>query len=175
MRITAKAWAAAHGLSDRAVRSRLQRGTLQGIKERDPESGVEVWWIDVPDDPERRKACIPDRPDGRKADVPDRPVYRQRVVDADSEDTNSAAIVAFREMVAQLHRENVELAGRCGFYQSEIQQLRTQLERAETRILELESPKEAPTEMANHPAHAQNVPDSGSLKLPSRPWWQFWR
>ena len=80
-----------------------------------------------------------------------------------------------QEEIAKLHRENVELAGRVGFYQAEIQQLRTQLERAENRILELEAPKEAPAEMSNHPADAQNVADSGSEKLSSRPWWRFWR
>ena len=67
------------------------------------------------------------------------------------------------------------VSNRLGFSQAEVQQLRTQLDRAENRILELEAPKEAPAEMANHPAHVENEANSSSEKASKRPWWQFWR
>jgi excisionase family DNA binding protein len=54
-------------------------------------------------------------------------------------------------LVAQLHRENVELAGRVGFYQARIQDL-------EGRVKLL---------TAGTPAEATPTP-------PQRPWWRFW-
>ena len=80
-------------------------------------------------------------------------------------------------MVALIERQQqtiMELSGRLGFYQSEIQHLKAQLEAAQTRILELEAPKEASAEMANHPAHVENGPNSDSGKGSPRPWWKFW-
>ncbi len=69
-------------------------------------------------------------------------------------------------LVALIERQQqtiLELSGRLGFYQSEIQHLKVQLEGAQlqlqlaqARILELEAPKEAPAEMANHPSAEQN-------------------
>ena len=72
-----------------------------------------------------------------------------------------------RQRVEQLEKERVELYGRLGFYQSEIQYLKnqldgahTQLQLAQARILELEAPKEAMVETANHPPAEQNGQDS---------------
>ena len=73
-----------------------------------------------------------------------------------------------RKRVAELEQERSELYGRLGFYQARIQEL-------ERRVLELEAPKEAPAEIANRPSHFENRADSGSQKVSSRPWWQFWR
>ena len=75
-----------------------------------------------------------------------------------------------------LERERFELAGRLGYFQSEIEHLRAQLQAAETRILELEAPKNsAPAEISNHPTNFENAADSGSQEVSPRPWWQFWR
>ncbi|MDP9016100.1 MAG: hypothetical protein M3M87_05010, partial [Thermoproteota archaeon] len=54
------------------------------------------------------------------------------------------------DAVERMHRENVELAGRVGFYQAKLQE-------AETKIALLEAPQPA-SRQAHH-----------------RPWWQFWR
>ena len=87
----------------------------------------------------------------------------------------SSALVAierqlaeYRELVDRMHRENLELAGRLGFSQARIQEL-------ERRILELEAPKEATVEMANHSTPSENGADSGAQQVSARPWWQFWR
>ena len=74
-----------------------------------------------------------------------------------------------RKRVAELEQERSELYGRLGFYQARIQEL-------ERRVLELEAPKNSvPAEMANHPTPSENGSYSDSEKLPSRPWWKFWR
>ena len=52
MRITAREYAERHGITIRAVRMQLQRGKLKGVKELDPLSGTDIWWIEVPDPPE---------------------------------------------------------------------------------------------------------------------------
>ena len=82
-------------------------------------------------------------------------------------------------LVDRLSRENLELAGRCGWLQA-------QLEAATTRIRELEAPPAAPAEATdqagsetsnpnpNHPAASQNGLDSGAECPPPRPWWKFW-
>lgn len=63
-----------------------------------------------------------------------------------------SAVVSARELLSVVERQQqtiIELSGRCGYLQAE-------LETARTRILALEAPKEAP-----EPA--------------PRPWWAFWR
>ncbi len=73
-----------------------------------------------------------------------------------------------QEANRKLHEERAELFGRLGFYQARIQDL-------EYRILELQAPKEAPVERANHPTPGENEADSGSGKTSGQPWWKFWR
>ena len=71
-------------------------------------------------------------------------------------------------LLVRLNDERVELYGRLGFLQA-------QLQAAQARILELEAPKNsAPVEMANHPDHIENGPNSGAEKVSERPWWKFW-
>ena len=79
--------------------------------------------------------------------------------------------------IAGLEQTILELSGRCGWLQA-------QLEVATTRIRELEAPPAAPAEATdqagsetsnpNHPAASQNGPDSGAECPPPRPWWKFW-
>ena len=74
-------------------------------------------------------------------------------------------------LVALIERQQqtiMELSGRLGFYQAKLQD-------AEARILELEAPKEAPAETANHLASSENGSNLASQKVSPRPWWQFWR
>ena len=174
MRVTAKEWAARHGLADRTVRAKLQRGTLRGAKERDPVTGVELWYVDELDEPEDWLTGGPERPEHPELRNSNRPAHPEHPPTAGL----GEVIALLREKdqaIAQLHRENVELAGRCGFYQSEIQHLQTRLRTVEARVLELETPKEVTGQLVDHPAPSGKAADSASQKMSSRPWWQFWR
>ena len=97
----------------------------------------------------------------------------------DEEPVLGVLVLEQARQISRLNDERAELYGRLGFLQSENLQLKNQLEgahiklqAAQVRILELEAPKGVPAEMSNH---LQNVADSASQKLPSRPWWKFWR
>ena len=101
---------------------------------------------------------------------------------------DQSLVEAFRSLVdqlqqerAQLHRENLELAGRCGWLQSENRQLAGRVQDLEQELRLLKAPAaaaadmptdQAPAEMTNHPAHVENGPDSGVQKDPRRPWWR---
>ena len=155
--------------------------------------GLEVWWVEVatPEDPVPSEG-VPTSvlPAGKVLPTSEfRPTTSEFEEVPTSEDPIlsesepiGSIVATFQQAMEKLHRENLELAGRLGFYQSEIQHLKTQLEGAQlqlqlaqARILELEAPKEAPAEMANHPAHVENEANSSSEKASKRPWWQFWR
>ena len=69
--------------------------------------------------------------------------------------------------IEKLTQQILELSGRCGFLQA-------QLQAAERRILELEAPKEAVRGAANHPTPSENGAEAGSERYPRRPWWRFW-
>jgi hypothetical protein len=71
-------------------------------------------------------------------------------------------VLALLERLDRAHRDNLELAGRCGFYQAENLQLKSQVQAMQVRILELEAPKVASAEMSNYSAPEQNGQDSGS-------------
>ena len=144
------------GITERAVRKRIEAGTLLGKR-----NGRE-WVVLLPREPvaepKGTSSGTDSEPDGTATE---------------SRGTNGTSSV---EAIAEkLYRDNLELAGRVGFYQAEIQHLKAQLEAAQTRILELEAPKEATVEMANHPSPSENEADSGSQTVSSRLWWQFWR
>ncbi len=144
------------GITERAVRKRIEAGTLLGKR-----NGRE-WLVLLPREPvaepKGTSSGTDSEPDGTAAEPGG---------------TNGTSSV--EAIVEKLYRDNLELAGRVGFYQAEIQQLRTQLERAENRILELEAPKEASAEMSNYPVHVENGANSGFQKVSPRSWWHFWR
>ena len=122
MKLTVKQYAAHAGIAERTVRDKLARGVLAGGKEPDPVTGIDVWWIELPD------AADPPRPAATpSADAADPP-----------EGVGNVAFIEVlnrhQEIIEKLHRENVELAGRLGFYQARNQEL-------ERRVLELEAPK----------------------------------
>ncbi len=122
MKLTVKQYAAYAGIAERTVRDKLARGVLTGGKEPDPVTGIDVWWIELPDaaDPPLPAATPP-------VDAADPP-----------EGVGNVAFIEVlnrhQETIEKLHRENVELAGRLGFYQARNQEL-------ERRVLELEAPK----------------------------------
>ena len=83
-------------------------------------------------------------------------------------------------LIDRLSRENVELAGRVGWLQSELQQTRARLESAEREIRLLSTPtinglESDDTETGSPPATSANGPNSGAECPPRRPWWRFWR
>ena len=177
MRLTAKEWAARHGLADRTVRAKLQRGTLRGTKERDPVTGVEVWYIDEPDAPEDWSTGGPEYPEDENSARPAHPEYRR--------DLDIGDLIALVRERDQLVREKdqtiLELAGRLGFYQSEIQHLQGENTQLKERIALLEAPKpdsvdpvdQAKSEAGNRSAPEQNGLDSAVQKGHRRPWWHF--
>ena len=96
---------------------------------------------------------------------------------------DQSLVEAFRSLVAQLHRENLELAGRCGWLQSENRQLAGRVQDLEQELRLLKAPAAAaadmpadqvPAETTNHPTEPENGPDLASYTRRSRPWWHFW-
>ncbi len=80
-----------------------------------------------------------------------------------------------RQRVEQLEKERVELYGRLGFYQSEIQHLKNQLDGAhaqlqlvQARLLELEAPKEAASAVPNLSTPEQNGRDVSAQTVSER-------
>ncbi len=164
------------GVTEKTLRRRIQRGELTAIRVPRPQG--HEWRVAVPG------VQIPD-PIGDQ--VPeslhlDTDLDTDEVRDAHDQVglVHSSAVLQLAERLADqlaaersrsaaLERERFELAGRLGFYQARIQEL-------ERRVLELEAPKEAPAEMANHPTPPGNVVKAGSgyERLPRRPWWRFW-
>ncbi len=71
------------------------------------------------------------------------------------------------QQISRLNEERVELYGRLGYFQA-------QLEAAQTRILELEAPKGVPAETANHSSPSENGAEADSKRPPRRPWWRIW-
>ena len=81
-----------------------------------------------------------------------------------------------RQRVEQLEKERVELYGRLGFYQSEIQHLKNQLDGAhaqfqlvQARLLELEAPKEAASAVPNLSTPEQNGQGSIAQTVSTEP------
>ena len=151
--------AAVLGISERTLRKRIKAGVVKAVKVVAPNGGAAFRvFLD-------ESVLVPvvegAAPEGF------RPELEASVPPVDM----SVPAVDGAE-VLQLLREKdqliVELSGRVGFYQARIQEL-------ERRVLELEVPKVAPVERANHPTPEQNAADSASQKVSPRPWWHFWR
>ena len=112
--------------------------------------------------------------DPDQMDDPDDPQKGVRVTPFSAEGLGElvALVHGKDQQITRLQDERAELYGRLGFYQSEIQHLKSQLDGAlaqlqlaQSRILELEAPKEAAVETANHSPAEQNGQDSGSQAL----------
>ena len=144
------------GITERAVRKRIEAGTLLGKR-----NGRE-WVVLLPREP----VAEPKGTSSGTDSEPDGTATEPR-------GTNGTSSV---EAIAEkLYRDNLELAGRVGFYQAEIQHLKAQLEVAQARILELEAPKAAPAATTNHSTPSENGADSGAQQVSPRPWWRFWQ
>lgn len=166
------------GVAEKTMRNWLRSGKIAADKSggafRIPASRLEPYRRHAgntsaasaaPEAPGKRQ---PDRQDGGNgADV------RGKSADAGAESTAPALLELIR-LVAQLQRENRDLAGQIGYEQA---MRRT----AETRLLALEAPGESPAGVdAAHTRHASNPGGVGSetrqtpFARPTRPWWRFW-
>ncbi len=137
MLITAKEYAAQKGLHHRTVRLHLVEGKISGRKVADPLTGVEVWMVEIPDDPGLEET-IPPLPEGIPTSQEEDPGGVGDIPDGEGG--------SWKEMAQRLYQDNLELAGRCGFYQAKIQDL-------ETKMALLEAPK---------------------VEVTKKPWWRFW-
>ena len=158
MRVTVKEWAARNGVSERAVRARLTRGTLPGTKERDPGTGAELWYVDVP---ERS---------GMVADPGSDNVYLVN---------NAEGLGELVRHIAGLEQTIMELSGRCGFLQARVQDLEREIRLlsapAESHLPESSELKiSANAETPHQSAPSANALDSGAECPPRPPWWKFW-
>jgi excisionase family DNA binding protein len=120
------------GLSQMAVRKRIQRGQLPAEK------------VDG-----RLYVVLGARDGWDKAAEGGGETELDKVSDS-AETVPSQVVHELMGQLDKLHRENLELAGRLGFYQAKLQE-------AEAKIALLEAPRP-------DPKHA-----------PQHPWWQFWR
>ena len=187
MRVTVKEWAEWNGVTERAVRARLARGTLPGAKERDPSTGVEQWYVYVPD--------------VDRTDDPD-------AIKIDNINLDAGGLDSLVALVRDQQQTIIELSGRCGWLQA-------QLHAAHERIALLEAPKEpavdvgsrftansdpevsevylanlepevtnkfvrnsspdpASASTANRSDHLENGPRIEAQQPQRRPWWAFW-
>ncbi len=169
-RLTAKEYAAQFGLSPRTVRFKLQRQELPGGKEFDPVTGIPTWYVFLAEDEEEianQVAIIADHPE-LSANHP----VTNRMVGSEGLATIGAANPweylermqkEHQAVVDRMHRENIELAGRCGFLQARVQDLE-----AEMRLLK--APAETPAaEVTNHSVPEQNGQDWGSHAVSAKP------
>jgi hypothetical protein len=171
MLITARDYAARKGVHPRTIKLRLAEGKLPGTKIVDA-NGVETWYVDVPDD----QGIGIDNPAMVGSDHPiDQGQAGKDQLPAGSDQREAgSAWIFLKDLVEQLrgenqslHRENLELAGRCGFLQNEVIQLRQQLESAQhqlttahEQIALLEAPKMEAVSSVQEPGR--------------KPWWRFW-
>ena len=158
-RLTAKEYAAQFGLSPRTVRFKLQRQELPGGKELDPVTGIPTWYVFLADQSER----IADQVVSPAADHSETLANRPATTGLASGDGLVTEGLAtpweylkhiqkeHHVVVERLHRENLELAGRCGFLQAKLQEAQEEI-----RMLK------APTEPSNRATQGQNGQDSDS-------------
>ena len=143
------------GITQEGVRKRIQRGLLKAEK-------IDNRWL----------VALP----AQLEEVQDRLESALYMVGEQLEEGSNLhgtglerVVQSFLEKLERAHRENLELAGRVGFLQAKLQD-------AEEEIRMLRAPAQPPVpEPANHPPPSENGADSGSQKVSSRAWWQFWR
>ena len=81
-----------------------------------------------------------------------------------------------QRQLTRLNEERAELFGRLGYFQAQLEAARAQLQVtqdelrvAQTRIVELEAPKEAASEMSNYPVPEQSGQDVGARTVSEMP------
>ena len=165
------------GLSHEAIRKRLHRGTLEGCKVDGR------WMVRLPtgrldadlDDPgacQDARQDVAGRLNGRQDGRPDDGIWTVAGRQDERQDTRDA-------LIERLYRDNLELAGRCGFLQAEVLHLREQVALLSAPAAEpatttkTDDPAPAPTSYQSSPE--QNGPNSGAECPPRQPWRRFWR
>ena len=156
--------AARLGITVEGVRKRIQRGQLRAHKQDGR------WYV----------VLLP------RDDIQDTPDPVQDAPLDQSSTDRDVVVLALMERLDRAHRDNLELAGRCDWLQSELQQARARLESAEQEIRLLKAPTPtivgvsdpapAPvSNLSNGPATSANDQDSGVQQAHRRLWWQFWK
>ena len=151
--------AARLGITVEGVRKRIQRGQLRAHKQDGR------WYV----------VLLP------RDDIQDTPDPVQDAPLDQSSTDRDVVVLALMERLDRAHRENLELAGRCGWLQSELQQARARLESAEQEIRLLKAPDSLEanglpqTDPASPPTSYQSAPtangqDSGAECPPRPPW-----
>ncbi len=152
MHVTVKEYAARTGISGRTIREKLARGQLAGFKQKDPTTGTDTWFVALTDTavaelPTHGKEGAPSlHPVAANSSAPQQEASVPRFVITELLEK----LNRLEDAVERMHRENVELAGRVGFYQAKLQE-------AETKIALL------------------GAPQAVSQQAHRRPWWRFWR
>ncbi|HEV2125473.1 MAG TPA: helix-turn-helix domain-containing protein [Chloroflexota bacterium] len=180
--------AARLGVSERTLRERIKAGKVHAVKVIDGGNAVYRVFLDGPPPAETTSPPLTEAlPPSAESIAPPAEESSPPVPEALlTALTELGELVRERDQrLDQLHRENVELAGRVGFYQGQVQQLQHQLGAAQERITLLEAPQ--PTEgpqsapsgqsdgaaatTARESAGHENGQDRPSER---RPWWRFW-
>lgn len=127
----------------------------------------------------RRLATAGTDDEGMPGTIPDDPAGAP-----DSRDTGpgvEALIDYLRDkddVIDRLHRENLELSGRLGFFQAKVQTLEEQVRLLSAPVRVANEPvgnSEAPASTPPTTTPAPGAPDAASQPPLRRPWWAFWR
>jgi hypothetical protein len=176
------------GITERTLRSRIKEGRTRARKVIGPtgQAFYRVYLGDpVPDpmpEPDLDPASDPDP--NRTGDLDGHLADNAHEVGGRGSDTVIApeGLDSLVALVRDQQQTILELAGRLGFYQSEVQHLQGENAHLRERIALLEAPKpdvrdpadQAKTETPNHSAPEQNGPVRSAEGPPRRPWWRFW-
>jgi excisionase family DNA binding protein len=153
--------AAAHcGVAERTVRRWIASGRLKSVNARRgvrvARADLEAFTISEPGE----SGHVPDGPD-TLSDTSDGHDGQARPGPTPESDT--PGIVEALRLVEKLQQQNLELAGRVGYYQAQLEQLRDQLALQAPQVDDLH-------DVVLPPAEPQ--PDEQDEK--ARPWWRFW-
>ena len=154
---TVSEYARAHGVTERTIRRRIRQGQIPARLVEGP-YGPEYHIVDPGDSgadtlSDVAPATLADDPTPSRTDGRD----PSRSGPPPSPATPDALIQALA-LADRLSRENVELAGRCGFLQAKVQDL-------EQEIRLLKAPE------ARDEIHLDGLQPQGRV---ARPWWKFW-
>ena len=163
---TVSEYARAHGVTERTVRRHIRQGQIPARLVDGP-YGPEYHILDS-DDP--GADTVADSPTDTLADDPGPSPASGRHPSWSGPPLSPDALIHALALADRLSRENVELAGRCGFYQSEIQHLQAYVRALEGELKLLRMPAEMPVgEMANHLCAEQNGQDSAAQMVSEMP------
>ena len=167
------------GISERTLRKRIKAGTIKAVKVITPNGGAALR-VFLGGAANEGNGSEPLRLQSfHQAEAGFRPMDPSFPPASESlPHTSESSLGELVRHIATLEQQNLELAGRVGFYQSEIQHLQAQVRELEQENRLLKAPVGAEDRAAgtsSHPTHVENGADSASQKVFPRPWWQFWR